>query len=281
MAESKEVACPTCGSRLEALSVGGGRERTGRVIDLKTWPEPFAAIRAGLKPWELRKNDRDYQVGDVLRLREWLPPVINAHDLAGNAEGYTGEIEDRLVTWMLHGGVFGLPEGYVIMSLSPAVVSDQESARSLPGCVASPTTPTTYDLEAAVIRAARSLDACASEFGLESGCCGEHLDALWTALDRLRASDEPDIGPPTPLGALKFRMEQAGHTQADLAKLIGSRSHAAEILSGKRSLSKAQIVRLVDEWGIPARSLLGPTEPIAPAFGTANEGQGDLEGGAS
>lgn len=72
-----------------------------------------------------------------------------------------------------------------------------------------------------------------------------------------------EIGPPTPLAALKFRMEQGGHTQTDLAKLLGSRSKAAEILSGKRSLSKAQIATLSDAWGIPARSLLGPA--ICPA----------------
>lgn len=66
-----------------------------------------------------------------------------------------------------------------------------------------------------------------------------------------------DIGPPTPLGALKFRMEQGGYTQPDLAKLIGSRARASEILAGRRELSKAQIAILADTWDIPARSLLG------------------------
>lgn len=71
-------------------------------------------------------------------------------------------------------------------------------------------------------------------------------------------SAAPEDGPPTPLGALKFRMEQAGYTQADLARVIGHRGHASEILAGKRDLSKAHIVALADTWGIPARSLLGP-----------------------
>lgn len=70
-------------------------------------------------------------------------------------------------------------------------------------------------------------------------------------------ADDEEIGPPTPLGALRFRMEQGGHTQADLAKLLGSRARASEILAGTRTLSKAQIRLLNDEWGIPARSLLG------------------------
>lgn len=81
---------------------------SGRSHDLKTWPEPFAAVRSGRKPWELRFNDRGYQVGDLLWLKEWSPDT-----------GYTGEAVGRLVTWMLPGGQFGLPEGYVIMSLEP------------------------------------------------------------------------------------------------------------------------------------------------------------------
>lgn len=83
---------------------------TRREHDLKTWPIAFVAVRDGLKPWELRKNDRDYRVGDLLRLREWRPDL----------EDYSGAIEERLVTWMLEGPAFGLPEGYVIMSLAKA-----------------------------------------------------------------------------------------------------------------------------------------------------------------
>lgn len=82
---------------------------TGRTHDLKTWPTPYDAVAAGLKPWELRLNDRDYRVGDRLRLRRWVPV----------AESYSGEETTRQVAWLLKGPAFGLPEGYVIMSLSP------------------------------------------------------------------------------------------------------------------------------------------------------------------
>jgi len=84
---------------------------------------------------------------------------------------------------------------------------------------------------------------------------------------------EGEIGPPTPLDALKFRMEQGGHSQTDFAKLIGNRSHASEILAGKRSLSKAMIATLADEWGIPARSLLGPG--ITASLSAASPSSGD------
>jgi antitoxin component HigA of HigAB toxin-antitoxin module len=79
-----------------------------------------------------------------------------------------------------------------------------------------------------------------------------------------RANDGPHFELPTPAGAIKFRMEQAGHTQQDLAQLIGSRSRASEILSGKRGISKRDIATLCDAWGIPARVLLGVPLPAPP-----------------
>jgi hypothetical protein len=95
---------------------------TGRKHDLKCWPEPFAAIRAGLKHWELRLNDRDYQVGDLLWQKEWDPA----------SEQYTGEATGNLVIWMLKGPAFGLPEGYCIMSL------DRNPARAHPSGAEAP-----------------------------------------------------------------------------------------------------------------------------------------------
>jgi hypothetical protein len=40
---------------------------------LKSWPESFNAIRSGAKAHELRRNDRGFQVGDALILREYDP----------------------------------------------------------------------------------------------------------------------------------------------------------------------------------------------------------------
>lgn len=80
---------------------------------LKCWPLPFAAIAAGLKAWEFRKNDRNYKVGDTLVLREWDPKT----------ESSTGLSFTRVVTYVLAEG-FGLPDGYVIMSLGEAPIED-------------------------------------------------------------------------------------------------------------------------------------------------------------
>ena len=41
--------------------------------ELKTWPQYFAAVRSGKKRFEIRRNDREFAVGDVLVLREFDP----------------------------------------------------------------------------------------------------------------------------------------------------------------------------------------------------------------
>lgn len=75
---------------------------------LKTWPEYFYEVQIGSKTFELRKNDRDYKVGDILELLESDP----------KKEEFTGYSCRRYVSYILEGGQFGLEEGYVIMGLS-------------------------------------------------------------------------------------------------------------------------------------------------------------------
>lgn len=80
------------------------------VHELKCHPDEFAAIRRGEKTFEYRANDRDFHAGDEILLREWLP----------GDEGYTGEVERRLITHILRGGAFGLPDSRCILSLGQA-----------------------------------------------------------------------------------------------------------------------------------------------------------------
>jgi HTH-type transcriptional regulator / antitoxin HigA len=65
------------------------------------------------------------------------------------------------------------------------------------------------------------------------------------------------INPPSPIDAIRFRMEQMGYSQADLARLLKSRSRASEVLAGSgRRLSLRTIRRLHQEWHIPADVLI-------------------------
>lgn len=70
------------------------------------------------------------------------------------------------------------------------------------------------------------------------------------------------IEAPKPVEAIKFRMDQLGMAQKDLAQLLGSKSRASEILSGKRSLSLRQIKVLYKKLGIPAEVLIQEPESV-------------------
>lgn len=80
-----------------------------RVHELKIWPEYLRPIIMGHKGYEVRKADRDYQVGDILHLREWEP----------GAEEYTGAELLVRVTHCCARPLMGVMPGFLIMSISP------------------------------------------------------------------------------------------------------------------------------------------------------------------
>ena len=87
----------------------------------------------------------------------------------------------------------------------------------------------------------------------------DRFELLGIVLATYEELNEP-IAAPSPIEALKFRMEHSGRSQADLAAVLGSRSRASEILSGRRSLTLDQIRKLHREWRIPVASLVGDLE---------------------
>lgn len=92
-----------------------------RTHELKTWPSYFAAVRDGSKTFEVRRNDRDFAVGDVLRLREWDPTKETSRFmLSGGFErgDYTGLTHEMRVTYVLRGGEFGIEAGFCVMGLA-------------------------------------------------------------------------------------------------------------------------------------------------------------------
>lgn len=76
------------------------------VHELKTWPEYFQEVVKGNKTFEIRKNDRNYQVGDILHLKEYDP--------VGNQ--YTGSDAVARVTYVLDKQPF-VPFDYVCMGI--------------------------------------------------------------------------------------------------------------------------------------------------------------------
>ncbi len=82
------------------------------------------------------------------------------------------------------------------------------------------------------------------------------LEVLAILVERYEQKMFP-LDAPSPLDAILFRMEQMGYTQADLARLLNSRSRASEVLTGSlRHLSLRMIRRLHDEWHIPSDVLI-------------------------
>jgi len=88
---------------------------------------------------------------------------------------------------------------------------------------------------------------------------GARLEALALLIEHYEATRWPIPAAP-PIDVLKFMMEQNDRTQADLAKLLGSRSRASEILNGKRDMTLDHIRLLAREWHIPAAALVGDLE---------------------
>ncbi|WP_234733417.1 ASCH/PUA domain-containing protein [Tellurirhabdus bombi] len=76
---------------------------------LKTLPKYFDEIALGWKPFEVRKNDRNFQLGDYLILAKWNPDQNQYED---------DEWLIKEVCYLLPGGQFGIEEGYCVLGLS-------------------------------------------------------------------------------------------------------------------------------------------------------------------
>lgn len=77
-----------------------------KVHELKILPKWYEDVIKGIKKFELREADRDFEVGDLLRLREYEN---------GN---YTGRQCYAAITYIYKGdGNYGLAEGYWILGI--------------------------------------------------------------------------------------------------------------------------------------------------------------------
>ncbi|EOH55927.1 hypothetical protein UA3_01110 [Enterococcus faecium EnGen0263] len=70
--------------------------------ELKILPEFFEPVTSGRKQFEIRKNDRDFKVGDQLALREW------------SGEKYTGDLFKAEITYITD---YAQHDGYVVLGI--------------------------------------------------------------------------------------------------------------------------------------------------------------------
>ncbi len=112
---------------------------------------------------------------------------------------------------------------------------------------------TEKDYEKALERVEKIMDA---EFGSEEF---DELEILSILIENYEAKHHK-IDIPDPIEAIKFRMEQEGLKQKDLAELFGNKVRVSEVLNKKRRLTLDMIRNLHDNLNIPYDSLLNKYE---------------------
>ena len=84
---------------------------------------------------------------------------------------------------------------------------------------------------------------------------GDELEVLGILIEKYE-NDHYPIDFPDPIEAIKFRMDQLGYSQNDLAEVVGLKSRASEILNKKRKLSLEMIRQLHNHLNIPTKVLI-------------------------
>jgi HTH-type transcriptional regulator / antitoxin HigA len=84
---------------------------------------------------------------------------------------------------------------------------------------------------------------------------GDELDVLVTLAVAYEREHYP-VGPPNPIAAIRFALDQNALKDKDLIPFIGSQSRVSDVLSGRRGLTITMIRRLHEGLGIPLECLV-------------------------
>jgi len=84
---------------------------------------------------------------------------------------------------------------------------------------------------------------------------GDEAELLSILIEKYEDEHYP-IEAPEPIEAIRFRMEQMGLSNKELAEIIGYKSRVSEIFSGKRKLTLGMIRNLHHKLKIPYESLM-------------------------
>lgn len=77
------------------------------IHELKSWPKYFERVLSGSKRCEIRRNDREFKIGDFIHLREW----------SKESEAYTARELLVRITDLSPGGQFGIDPDFCVMSV--------------------------------------------------------------------------------------------------------------------------------------------------------------------
>lgn len=85
------------------------------------------------------------------------------------------------------------------------------------------------------------------------------LDLLASLVEQYESKRWPIEEPKwEPVDVLQYAIDELGHTQSELAEILGSRSRASEVLSRQRALTVEMIHAIHKAWRIPAELLIRP-----------------------
>lgn len=90
---------------------------------------------------------------------------------------------------------------------------------------------------------------------------GEEMELLSLLIEKYE-QENYQIEAPSPIEAIKFRMEQMDLKQADVAPLFGGKTRVSEVLNGRRSLTLKMITLLNRYLGIPLESLISGNKEV-------------------
>lgn len=122
LAESKATAMTLDAIKEKLRAIQAEKLATNTFHQLKCWPEFFGAIQRGEKRHDLRRNDRNFKVGDMIELWEFDPKL---------GEGFTGLTQDVRITYITSAdspcaySEIGLQPGFCILSLTTDVEDDE------------------------------------------------------------------------------------------------------------------------------------------------------------
>ncbi len=102
----------------------------------------------------------------------------------------------------------------------------------------------------------KALTSLEAIFDAKAGStAGDELEVMGILIENYEKEKFP-IDFPDPIEAIKFRMEQLGYNQNDLARVIGLKSRASEILNKKRKLNLEMIRSIHEQLDIPTEVLI-------------------------
>ena len=107
-------------SAIRMIEIIKGDKPKQRRHELKCWPQFFRVLLDGTKTFDVRKDDRDFRVGDLITFKEY-DPLDDDFVEGGQVAGYSGRSVDLKIVYIFRGedcpGMWLLQQNVVVLGL--------------------------------------------------------------------------------------------------------------------------------------------------------------------